>query len=130
MGVLAAALVQVGRGQSGLVGELFGELMRSLFSTIGSFLVGFASIGLVLIARASFSFIALMRFVGRFSTKVGGGAKNGAQRALEGWRAAREIELEEKEKKRLAALPVVREGNVADPKTEALVAEAPPAEEE
>src|SRR5581483_10943835 len=95
MAVLAAALVQVGHGPGGLVGELFGELMRSLFSTIGSFLVGFASIGLVLIARASFSFIALMRFLGRTSSTVGEKTKSGAQRALEAWRAARELELQE-----------------------------------
>src|SRR5581483_1434779 len=72
-----------------------------------SFLVGFASIGLVLIARASFSFIALMRFLGRTSSTVGEKTKSGAQRALEAWRAARELELQEKEKKRLEALPKV-----------------------
>jgi S-DNA-T family DNA segregation ATPase FtsK/SpoIIIE len=107
MAVLAAALFQVGHGPGGLVGELFGELMRSLFSTIGSFLVGFASIGLVLIARASFSFIALMRFVGRTSSRFGDKTKEGVQHALEAWRAARELELQEKEKARLAALPKV-----------------------
>src|SRR6185312_15712366 len=50
MAILAAALVQVGwagatafQGHlaAGAVGELFGEVARSLFSTIGSFLVGF-----------------------------------------------------------------------------------------
>src|SRR5665213_2730921 len=51
LAVVTAALIQVGwpaqlafghHSAAGLVGELFGELGRSLFSTIGSFLVGFA----------------------------------------------------------------------------------------
>src|SRR5262249_29694690 len=76
--VIAAALVQVvwkdalafGRQPAaGLVGETFGELARSLFSTIGSFLVGFACLGLLLIARASFSFIAMMHAIGRFGAR-------------------------------------------------------------
>ena len=67
--ILTAALVQVAapgklafgnHGASGQVGELFGELARSLFSTAGSFLIGFASLGMILIGRASFSFIALI----------------------------------------------------------------------
>src|ERR1700722_11912676 len=77
MGVVAAALVQVGSpGQTafgvvppgGLIGELFGEVARSLFSTAGSFLVGFACLGLILIGRATFSFIAFTRMLGRVGT--------------------------------------------------------------
>ena len=72
IGVLAAALVQVGwpgklafgrHPAAGMVGELFGELLRSLFSTAGSFIVGFALLALILIARASFSFIALVNLL-------------------------------------------------------------------
>ncbi len=78
--LLATALVQVGWPEktafghhtaSGAVGELFGELARALFSTVGSFLVGFAALGLILIARASFSFIALVRAIGRLFTRGG-----------------------------------------------------------
>ena len=52
--VIGASLVQVGWPEKvafgrfpagGLVGELFGEIARSLFSTVGSFLVGFALVG-------------------------------------------------------------------------------------
>ncbi|MGH7440245.1 MAG: DNA translocase FtsK 4TM domain-containing protein, partial [Polyangiaceae bacterium] len=59
MGVVTAALLQVsapGRtsfgthSAGGLVGEIFGELARSLFSNAGSFLVGFACLGLILIS--------------------------------------------------------------------------------
>src|ERR1700689_4934940 len=75
--VLTAALIQVGspgrlafgtHSAAGLVGELFGELARSLFSTAGSFLVGFACLGLILIGRAAFSFIAFARLVAKVAT--------------------------------------------------------------
>ena len=64
--VVAAALVQVAlpgatafghAAASGNVGLLFGELMRELFSSAGSFLVGLTVVGLILIGRSSFSFI-------------------------------------------------------------------------
>ncbi len=67
VGIIVAALVQVAmpsltvfgamRG-GGNVGLLFGELMRAMFSTLGSFLVGGTAVGLILIGRSSFSFIA------------------------------------------------------------------------
>jgi S-DNA-T family DNA segregation ATPase FtsK/SpoIIIE len=41
----------------GNVGLFFGELMRALFSTLGSFLVGATAAALLLIARSAFSFI-------------------------------------------------------------------------
>jgi S-DNA-T family DNA segregation ATPase FtsK/SpoIIIE len=43
------------------VGLLFGELMRELFSTAGSFLIGPTVVGLILIGRSSFSFIQACR---------------------------------------------------------------------
>jgi DNA segregation ATPase FtsK/SpoIIIE-like protein len=41
----------------GNVGLFFGEIMRALFSTLGSFLVGATAAALLLIARSAFSFI-------------------------------------------------------------------------
>ncbi len=105
--VVAAALVQVGwpgktffgaHPASGIIGELFGEIARSLFSTIGSFLVGFACLGLLLIARASFSFIAMMNSLGRLGAQGARGTADGARSVADAWRAAREIERENKRK--------------------------------
>ena len=99
--VIGAALVQVGwPGQlafgkhpaGGMVGELFGELARSLFSTAGSFLVGFALVGLILIGRATFSFIALMRTVERFFRTVVLYATNVTKSIAGAWQRAREVE--------------------------------------
>ncbi|HSQ63590.1 MAG TPA: DNA translocase FtsK [Polyangiaceae bacterium] len=116
--IVAAALVQVGwpgrlafsgHIAAGAVGELFGEVARSLFSTIGSFLVGFACIGLILISRASFSFIALMRWLARFGAKGAAGTAKGARNVAEAWKTARELEREEQEKARIARLPKIDE---------------------
>ena len=110
----AAAMIQVGwpgrlafghHVAGGVVGELFGELSRSLFSTIGSFLVGFAFLGLILIGRASFSFIALIRWLVRLGEKSARGTASGAKSVAEAWQTARQIEREKTEKARLAELP-------------------------
>jgi S-DNA-T family DNA segregation ATPase FtsK/SpoIIIE len=112
--VTAAALVQVGwPGQkafggypaSGAVGELFGEFLRSLFSTIGSFLVGFACLGLILIGRASFSFIALMRWLGKFGAQGARGTAASAKSVADAWKTARDLDREKKEQARLADMP-------------------------
>ncbi len=114
--IIAASLVQVGwparhafgeHSASGAVGELFGELARSLFSTIGSFLVGFACLGLILIVRAAFSFIAMMAAIGRFSAKSAVGTATGAKTVADAWRAARALEKDREEAERLAELPTI-----------------------
>ena len=128
--VIAAALVQVGwplrhafglHTASGLVGELFGELARSLFSTIGSFLVGFASLGLILIARAAFSFIALMRAIGRYSARGAIGTASGAKTVAEAWVTARTLERERAQAERIASQPRI----TLDPVDEALISILP-----
>jgi S-DNA-T family DNA segregation ATPase FtsK/SpoIIIE len=112
--VVAAALFQVaGPGRTafgafpagGGVGEVFGELARSLFSTAGSFLVGFACLGLILIGRAAFSFIAFARLVARVSRRVATSAMNAAQAVASAWQKARLLEAERRERARAAAEP-------------------------
>jgi len=89
---LAQTLVFGGMPVAGTVGELFGELMRSLFSTVGSYIIGLTAIGLILIARASFSFIALTRKAGATTGAVAGKAADGARAIREAWARAKEIE--------------------------------------
>jgi S-DNA-T family DNA segregation ATPase FtsK/SpoIIIE len=128
--IVAAALLQVGcpgrtafgnHPAGGLVGELFGELARSLFSTAGSFLVGLASLGLVLIGRAAFSFIAFARLVARLVARVAAWAVAATRAVAEAWRQARALELEREDSERLAAEPRID----ASPKDEAIVAALP-----
>jgi DNA segregation ATPase FtsK/SpoIIIE, S-DNA-T family len=114
--VIAAALVQVGwptavafgkQPAAGLVGELFGEVGRSLFSSIGSFLVGFSLLGLILIARATFSFIALMRSIAAFFREAALRLAGGARAISEAWRAARDLERDANEKQRAEDAPKI-----------------------
>jgi S-DNA-T family DNA segregation ATPase FtsK/SpoIIIE len=114
--VIGASLIQVGwagkvafghHPSGGMVGELFGEIARSLFSTAGSFLVGFALVGLILISRASFSFIALMRALARFAKLAWARTQDAMQSVAEAWEKALALELARREERRLEAEPVI-----------------------
>jgi DNA segregation ATPase FtsK/SpoIIIE, S-DNA-T family len=128
--VVAAALVQVGvpgrtafgtHPAGGLVGELFGELARSLFSTAGSFLVGFTCLGLVLIGRAAFSFIALARLAARAAVRAAQWIASAARAVARAWALARELERERRDRARVASEPRID----TSPKDEAVVASLP-----
>lgn len=121
--LLGAAMVQVGFptdkvfggvAAGGAVGELFGELLRSLFSTPGSFVVGFACMGLLFIARASFSFIALVEVAERISRKAVRFVHTAVVELADAWRKARELERERAAAKRLVALPLLRRHSARD----------------
>jgi S-DNA-T family DNA segregation ATPase FtsK/SpoIIIE len=130
LAVLTAALIQVGsptrhafgtHSAAGLVGELFGELARSLFSTAGSFLVGFACLGLILIGRAAFSFIAFTRMLGRFGTGAASRTTAATQAVADAWSQARALEKERDARARLASQPRID----TSPKDEAIIAALP-----
>jgi DNA segregation ATPase FtsK/SpoIIIE, S-DNA-T family len=120
--VIGAALVQVGwPGKTafgkfpagGMIGELFGEIARSLFSTVGSFLVGFALIGLILIGRASFSFIALMRWLARVGRVLHAKTTTTIASITQAWKEARELEAKKKiDEQPTIALPAKDEATV------------------
>jgi S-DNA-T family DNA segregation ATPase FtsK/SpoIIIE len=130
MAVVAAALVQVGNpGRAafganpagGLIGELFGELARSLFSTAGSFLVGFACLGLILIGRATFSFIALARLLARLATRVATWTAGAGVALREAWQQSRALDQERKQIELLAREPHID----TSPRNVAVVAALP-----
>ena len=112
--IVLAALVQVATPEAvvfgnapagGNVGLLFGELMREAFSTLGSFLVASTIVGLILIGRASFSFIAgcqraleLLRTLAlRIEALLG--------RVTRAWGEARKLRGEQRRAERAAAIP-------------------------
>ncbi|MFO0661046.1 MAG: DNA translocase FtsK 4TM domain-containing protein, partial [Polyangiaceae bacterium] len=76
---------------AGSLGELFGEIMRSLFSTAGSFLIGLSAIGLILIGRASFSFIAWAQKATRGTEVAASKAASGARAVAEAWEKASDL---------------------------------------
>ena len=133
--VVAAALIQVGgpsrtafgtHTAGGVVGELFGELARSLFSTAGSFLVGFACLGLILIGRAAFSFIALARLLARVAARLGRWFAEAGRALAEAWTEARSLERDRKAAERAASEPRID----ASRKDEAIIAALPMDEDE
>ena len=134
LAVVTAALIQVGGATrtafgtypaGGVVGELFGELARSLFSTPGSFLVGFACLGLLLIGRAAFSFIALARLVVSFAARAGAWLAEASRAVREAWRQARALEQERLERAR-AEERAAREPRIdMSPRDTAIVAALP-----
>lgn len=104
--VIASALVQVALPHemafghaplSGNVGLLFGELLRELFSTAGSFLVGLTLVGLILIGRSSFSFIEWSTRIERLARRLLQSVRALALRVKEAFRQARGIRLAQRE---------------------------------
>ncbi len=92
--IIAASLLQVaapsfevfGHAHSGgNVGLFFGELMRGMFSTPGSFLVGVTAIGLILIGRSSFSFIGFCEYVALLARRAVEQLRAGAERLRAAW---------------------------------------------
>ena len=114
VGIVLAALVQVAAPEAlvfgnapagGNVGLLFGELIREAFSTLGSFLVALTIVGLILIGRSSFSFIAgcqrtleLLRLLALRVEALFG-------RLTRAWSEARKLRGEHEQAARAAAQP-------------------------
>jgi len=117
---IASALVHIALPQAtafgamavgGTFGELFGEVLRSLFSTLGSYIIGLTIVGLVLIGRASFSFIAWVERAERGTGVAAAKAKSGARAVAGAWVTARNLERERAEKRRQAEEPRIDAGN-------------------
>ena len=116
MAIMLAALVRVaapellvfGRAPSGgNVGLVFGELGRGLFSAVGSFLVGGTVVGLILIGRSSFSFIAwcqraMLLALGVFTRATGLGRRFG-----NAWSEAHKLRQEQRAAEKVALEPTI-----------------------
>ena len=76
----------------GLVGELFGEVLRTLFSTIGSYIIGLTIVALILVGRATFSFIEWAQRIERTFVLVGERGVFGVRALMGAWVTAREID--------------------------------------
>ncbi len=112
--IVLAALVQVaapeaivfgGAPAGGNVGLLFGELMREAFSTLGSFLVALTIVGLILIGRASFSFIAGCQRTLELLRVLALRLESMFRRTTSAWSEARKLRGEREQAARVAAQP-------------------------
>ncbi len=114
--IILAALAQVALPDAvsfghapfaGNVGLLFGEMMREAFSTAGSFLVGPTAVGLILIGRSSFSFIAFSHRVMALLTRLSAALTELAARLRGAWREARALRRKERDEQRAKAEPKI-----------------------
>jgi len=112
--IVLSALVQVAAGEAvvfgnapaaGNVGLLFGELMREAFSTLGSFLVSLTIVGLILIGRSSFSFIAWCQRTLELFRALALRLESLFQRVTSAWGEARKLRGERAEAVRVANEP-------------------------
>jgi len=99
----------------GSVGELFGEVMRSLFSAIGSYIIGLTVVSLILVQRATFSFIEFVLRVRRVMESAGERGAFGLRALANAWQKAREIERASTKEEAKAKI-------VAPSKTDAIIA--------
>jgi S-DNA-T family DNA segregation ATPase FtsK/SpoIIIE len=127
-GIILASLVHIafssahsfgGLPAGGNVGLLFGELMRGMFSTVGSFLVGGTVVGLILIGRASFSFIGACQRAWAMIIALACRARSASNRAGHAWLEARELRKEQRSAEALARAPHIE----TRPSDEAIIAQ-------
>jgi DNA segregation ATPase FtsK/SpoIIIE, S-DNA-T family len=89
-----------GQPSGGLLGELLGEVLRSLVGNVGAFVVCFAALTIALILRTSFSIVATTRGVLGFSVARSQGLMDvlaeGMKSLWEAWLAAQALEREER----------------------------------
>ncbi|MBW2456831.1 MAG: DNA translocase FtsK 4TM domain-containing protein [Deltaproteobacteria bacterium] len=98
----------------GQVGDLFGEVLQGLFSTIGSFLIGGTIVALILVERAAFSFIEVAQRFGRGMVSIRSRTDRGVSAVTEAWAEARDRERERRQEERKAAEPVIASPEQAD----------------
>jgi DNA segregation ATPase FtsK/SpoIIIE, S-DNA-T family len=98
----------------GRVGELFGEVLRALFSTIGSYIIGLTVVALILIGRAAFSFIEWTQRVQSVAAALGRRVAGWLRALVGAWVTAREIDENRREEARRAAEPIIARPSGAD----------------
>ena len=91
----------------GAVGELFGEVARALFSQIGSYIIGLTAVALILIGRATFSFIEWVKRVERGAVILAERLSAWMRALLAAWTTARAIDQQRDEQARREAEPKI-----------------------
>jgi S-DNA-T family DNA segregation ATPase FtsK/SpoIIIE len=99
--------VMGGHLPGGLLGEVLGELMRSLFGLVGAFVVGFTMLLVTMVLRTSLSVVGMGKQVAGVAKLGGEKAKEGIGQVATALREAREIELREREEERLRNQPKI-----------------------
>ncbi len=116
MAVLLAALAHIAFPRvtafgempfGGAVGDLFGEVLESLFSTVGSFLIGGTVVALILVERATFSFIEVAQRVQSWIARLRERMDQGASLLSSAWAEARVEDKRRREEEARASEPLI-----------------------
>ncbi len=99
--------VMGGHLPGGLLGEVLGEVMRSLFGLVGAFVVGLTMLLVTVVLRTSLSVIGVSKQVAGVAKQSGAKAAEGLGQVASALREAREIELREREEERLRNQPKI-----------------------
>lgn len=99
---------------AGVVGDLFGEVSRGLFSTIGSFLIGLTIVSLILMERATFSFIEVAQRFRAFTDWLRRRTGRQVGKVAEAWVEARQADKEQRDAERRASEPLIASPEQAD----------------
>ncbi|WP_437763646.1 DNA translocase FtsK 4TM domain-containing protein [Sorangium sp. So ce281] len=97
----------------GAVGELFGEVLRALFSNIGSYIIGLTIVALILMGRATFSFIELAHRAEQLAIAIAARVAGWARALFGAWAAARDLERQT-EAKTQNAPPIIARNSSPD----------------
>ncbi len=99
---------------AGVIGDLFGEVSRGLFSTVGSFLIGITLVALILMERATFSLTDVAHRFRGLSDWVRRRTGNQVGKVASAWAESRQAELEEREAEKRASEPLIASPEQAD----------------
>src|SRR5690606_25912981 len=106
---LTEQVVFGGHMPGGLLGEVLGEVLRSLLGLTGAFVVGTATLLITTVLRTPFSVIRAARRAAEWSLAFGRRAHEGALKAWDAWREAKELERLEREEAEREAQPRIVE---------------------
>ncbi len=98
-----------GQLAGGQIGEVLGEVLRSMVGLTGAYVVCISALLITLILRTSLSVVTLSVHAAGFSASQGKGAwrflRDGSEKLWTAWQAAKEIERQERAKERAALEP-------------------------
>jgi hypothetical protein len=89
----------------GVLGEVCGEVLRSLLGLAGAYVVGLAVLLVTLVLRTSISIVAVARWLGLGTQRAGTSLWSALRAIWEAWREARELERAEQEAREAALQP-------------------------
>jgi S-DNA-T family DNA segregation ATPase FtsK/SpoIIIE len=98
----------------GAVGDLFGEIARGLFSTVGSFLIGLTVVALILVERATFSFIELAQKLQHGVKSLRSRTGRGVGALGEAWATARSMDHQRRQDEAQRQEPIIASPEQAD----------------